>query len=703
VLRTLAQISPADAAVGGKAQGLARLFGAGLPVPDAVVIPSSAYRGALSALGGLPASPTPADLESLASRLRAIPLDAELCAELSTSNVAAPFAVRSSASCEDQAVALAPGVFLSCRKVPPAELEGAIREVWASLLSPTAQAYLATRGVELSSASMAVIVQHDAGTPSCLSGTAYTRDPGDAQAPRILLEIAQPGRSPALVVLDRPSLRVVVASPLLGDDAAIAIARAALACEAELGRPADVEWVLGPRLWLVQARPLLFSSAPRSSFPDDALDFSRQHPDVLWTWDAVHNPDPLSPAQEGLVTWMNDEGAAPFGQRVVEGYLYTSAQGPPFRTLLPEALEGVFEHELRPAMESALLPLSSEAPDLETALFAYLAFYRLYSGVLSPAISRAKRRLLEFLQERLDPRVAEAAAAELLGGAAGDLLAQVLDLRTVADVTTAWDVASPSWPVEKTPRKRVPPALPDRAGRLGLTAADHGALADLLPMAREAARLGELDDLWFQRAQAGVRRALVAQAQRFHLSVAEITHLPLTDVRAAARSGALPENARARAARAQADRQRRRRLTPPFVIIAGAQVFSPPKAVSDSALVGRGVGGRARGHVVLVHPDAPAPKPGAVLVTTTVIPAMAPLLAEAAAVVAEQGGLLGHGAALARELGIPCVVGATGAQRCLRDGDEVLVDGALGLVLRLSNRPPPPGSAPTLDPWDATR
>jgi phosphoenolpyruvate-protein kinase (PTS system EI component) len=62
---------------------------------------------------------------------------------------------------------------------------------------------------------------------------------------------------------------------------------------------------------------------------------------------------------------------------------------------------------------------------------------------------------------------------------------------------------------------------------------------------------------------------------------------------------------------------------------------------------------------------------------------MAVLVGGAVALVAEHGGPLGHGAALARELGIPCVVGCAGALALLADGDEVLVDGAAGLVLKL--------------------
>jgi phosphohistidine swiveling domain-containing protein len=51
-----------------------------------------------------------------------------------------------------------------------------------------------------------------------------------------------------------------------------------------------------------------------------------------------------------------------------------------------------------------------------------------------------------------------------------------------------------------------------------------------------------------------------------------------------------------------------------------------------------------------------------------------------AALVSETGGLLDHGAALARELGATCVVGCAGAWTALADGVQVSVDGDAGVV-----------------------
>lgn len=73
-------------------------------------------------------------------------------------------------------------------------------------------------------------------------------------------------------------------------------------------------------------------------------------------------------------------------------------------------------------------------------------------------------------------------------------------------------------------------------------------------------------------------------------------------------------------------------------------------------------------------------RPGDVLVCRTTDPAWTPLLVRAAAVVTEVGGMLCHAAIVAREAGIPAVVGATGARTALSDGQRVRVDGATGRV-----------------------
>ena len=72
---------------------------------------------------------------------------------------------------------------------------------------------------------------------------------------------------------------------------------------------------------------------------------------------------------------------------------------------------------------------------------------------------------------------------------------------------------------------------------------------------------------------------------------------------------------------------------------------------------------------------------GDILVAKTVDPGWAPLLSCAGAVVLDIGGVMSHGAVVARELGIPCVVNVKAGTEVLQTGTTVTVDGSTGEVL----------------------
>ncbi|MCK6471227.1 MAG: hypothetical protein L6R28_05725 [Planctomycetes bacterium] len=74
---------------------------------------------------------------------------------------------------------------------------------------------------------------------------------------------------------------------------------------------------------------------------------------------------------------------------------------------------------------------------------------------------------------------------------------------------------------------------------------------------------------------------------------------------------------------------------------------------------------------------------GEVLVARSVDPGWTPLFARAGGLVMEVGGVLSHGAVVAREMGLPAVASCTGATRNLRTGQRIRVDGNLGTVLLL--------------------
>lgn len=93
--------------------------------------------------------------------------------------------------------------------------------------------------------------------------------------------------------------------------------------------------------------------------------------------------------------------------------------------------------------------------------------------------------------------------------------------------------------------------------------------------------------------------------------------------------------------------------------------------------------GRAAGTVHVLHEASlREPLPGqAILVTRILHPHLAPMLARAAGIIVEEGSLLQHATTLAREFGIPAIVGVRGAVAAFRDGDEVEIDGSTGEIL----------------------
>lgn len=105
----------------------------------------------------------------------------------------------------------------------------------------------------------------------------------------------------------------------------------------------------------------------------------------------------------------------------------------------------------------------------------------------------------------------------------------------------------------------------------------------------------------------------------------------------------------------------------------------------DPLVVGIGASpGVATGPIrVLLDPvDAVELLDGEVLVAPETRPDWMPAMQRAAAIVTDTGGMASHAAIVARELGLPCVVGTGTATTDLVDGDLVTVDGVLGSVVR---------------------
>ncbi|MDR2197017.1 MAG: hypothetical protein LBO07_03540 [Coriobacteriales bacterium] len=108
-------------------------------------------------------------------------------------------------------------------------------------------------------------------------------------------------------------------------------------------------------------------------------------------------------------------------------------------------------------------------------------------------------------------------------------------------------------------------------------------------------------------------------------------------------------------------------------------------AKADEAGALRGTSGnrgmaRGRARVILSLDEFPLMQDGEVLVCRYTDPAWTPLFSLAAAVVSDTGGPLSHSAIVAREYGIPAVLGCGNATRLICSGDTVLVDGSNGRV-----------------------
>lgn len=111
---------------------------------------------------------------------------------------------------------------------------------------------------------------------------------------------------------------------------------------------------------------------------------------------------------------------------------------------------------------------------------------------------------------------------------------------------------------------------------------------------------------------------------------------------------------------------------------------SEPEGSPDGVVLrgGSGSSGIVRGiaRVILTLEDADKLAKGDILVATTTAPTWTPLFASAAAVVTDTGGVLSHCAVVAREYGIPAVVGTGMATVLVRDGELIEVDGDRGIV-----------------------
>ncbi len=133
------------------------------------------------------------------------------------------------------------------------------------------------------------------------------------------------------------------------------------------------------------------------------------------------------------------------------------------------------------------------------------------------------------------------------------------------------------------------------------------------------------------------------------------------------------------------DREKLRRQIPLVMLSDGRAFYPGAEAASAASLTGSGVSpGVSEGIVRVVYdPRGAQLAPGEILVCPGTDPAWTPLFLAAGGLVMEVGGLMTHGSVVAREYGIPAVVGVSGATTRLKTGQRVRVDGTSGQVVLL--------------------
>jgi pyruvate,water dikinase len=131
--------------------------------------------------------------------------------------------------------------------------------------------------------------------------------------------------------------------------------------------------------------------------------------------------------------------------------------------------------------------------------------------------------------------------------------------------------------------------------------------------------------------------------------------------------------------------RRYEKLTPPRVITSDGEIIAGEykrENFPEGAIVGLPVSsgvieGRAR---VILNMEEAVLEEGDILVTTYTDPSWTPLFVSIKGLITEVGGLMTHGAVIAREYGLPAVIGVENATKLIKDGQRIRVNGTEGYV-----------------------
>lgn len=711
----IADVTAADTAqAGGKAVSLAALAAAGFRIPKAAVVSTDAYWRYVSETGLRERILLELNRKDFGDmrweemwdaslRIRNMFLTTPLPASLAREIMAPlepwfadrPVAVRSSAPGEDAASTSFAGLhesYLNVRGL--AHILEHLRLVWSSLWSDRALLYRHELRLDVATSCMAVIVQEL--VPGERSGVVFGRNPlepsqvvieavhglneglvdGTVEPDRWLVDRAtgrilshtEPVRDKAVLLAEHGTHVVPLdpaqrAHPPLTENEVLAVWDLVRRGEVCFGAPQDMEWTfLAGQLHTLQARPI--TTAPRT---DDKRS---------WYVSLTRSYENLQALRRRIEAEQIPAMAAEAARlAVVDLGVQSDAE-----------LAGEIEH--REAIVRKWTAVYWE----EFIPFAHgtRLFGQVYNDVMRPEdpyaftelltatdmVSLERNRLLAAMADRLRQTPELAHVLER-----GQTTALPAEFQNALAVFEARFGAGLGW-ADDTPRNR------GALSRLLLEMAQHGVrsekvattqgekierflacfdgpqrqrAAGLLDLARASYRLRDDDNIHLGRIEQELARAAALGRTRLKarrgqlpgpLDPAEIARA-LRDPHGALR--AAPETA----ARGSAASVRARQLI--------GQPAGPGLATGRARVMGQGA-------------DLFGFKRGDVLVCDAVDPNMTFVVPLAAAVVERRGGMLIHGAIIAREYGLPCVTGVPEATSHIPDGAVVTVDGYLGIV-----------------------
>ncbi|WP_461023451.1 PEP/pyruvate-binding domain-containing protein [Thalassiella azotivora] len=702
--RTTATVRLDDAAardaglVGAKASSLARAAGAGLPVVAGFAVTTDVHRRFLACGRELP----PDAAEALRRPWRELARGGEV-----------PLVVRSSSTVEDVAASSMAGQFTSVLDVRGWEaFLAAVERVLRSadrVAGPDDVAPMAVLVQPMLAADRGGVmfgVDPVTGDPAHLVVEAVAGGPDALVSGRVAAQRYVLTRRGRLVHANGNGRRRTGSSLLDGGDLR-ALARLASRVATVFGGPQDVEWALdrSGSLLLLQSRPVTATGTASlatgpvlgpgpvaETFPDPLAPLEVE----LW----------LVPLRDGVVSALR-ESRAVTARRLSTSPVVTTVHGRVAADLelfgyVPAHRHGLALLDPRPGARRlhaawrvgrlrAALPARTAA--LVAEVDAVLAAADLDApddelvGLLATA-SDLLRRLHrdEVLAGTLlapSPVTAAQVALDVLAGAHDGARPGLPDQRPADGLLRRHPVLLALVPPVVGEPPRLPPAPTGPTS--GPTSGKQ--LGDLGP--RELLRLRAR---WVQELTARVAWVLGRRLADRGLvdSPASVALLDLDALASAVRDGTPPADLRTRRADDVASAlstplPARFRLTPDGDVVP-AERAGAHRGGGVGAGGGRGSGPVAHGSVR--HP----PSPGDVLVVRELHPGLAPYLPGLAGLVAETGGTLSHLAILAREHGVPTVVGVHDALTRFRPGHRVVVDGTTGAV-DLADGPTPGGGS----------